>query len=176
MWPTEVDLTCRGSERATARRRRRSGEVREMEEGLGSVESRGECAPIRHFTSLRTRQWLGVRLASLSVPPVAPSLTPLPSQLAHKGLHSTQNLPQLTLRISLCLCNTTDRIHPTRSSLQNSLAQSERNTTAILLMNSNSRRQHPSNLVHPPLGSEWPNPRSRDMVRWNRAPDLLLHR
>ena len=139
-----------------------------MEEGLGSVESRGECAPIRHFTSLRTRQWLGVRLASLSVPPVAPSLTPLPSQLAHKGLHSTQNLPQLTLRISLCLCNTTDRIHPTRSSLQNSLAQSERNTTAILLMNSNSRRQHPSNLVHPPPGSGWPNPRSRDMVRWNR--------
>mgnify|MGYP006953143422 CR=1 FL=1 len=38
------------------------------------------------LTSLRTRQWLGVRLASLSVPPVAPSLTPRPSQLAHKGL------------------------------------------------------------------------------------------
>jgi hypothetical protein len=153
MWPTEGDLTCRGSERATARRRRRSGEVREMEEGLGSVESRGECAPIRHFTSLRTRQWLGVRLASLSVPPVAPSLTPRPSQLAHKGLHSTR-----------------------QDLFGVSLVQRKHNRTAILLMNSNSRRQHPSNLVHPPLGSGWPNPRSRDMVRWNRPPDLLLNR
>jgi len=148
--------------------------MREMEEGLGSVESRAECAPIRHFTSLRTRQWLGVRLASLSVPPVAPSLTPRPSQLAHRGLHPTQNLPQLALPISLDLCNTIDRIYPTLSSSQPSLVQTEANTTAILLMNSNSRRQHPSNLVHPPLGSGWPNSRSRDMVRWNRAPDLLL--
>lgn len=37
-------------------------------------------------------------------------------------------------------------------------------------MNSNSRRQHPSNLVRPPLGPGWPKPRSRDMVKGYRAP------
>lgn len=102
----------RASERA-ARRQRRSGKMREMEEGLGSVESRGECAPIRQFTSLRTRQWLEVRLASLSVPPVAPSLTPRPSQLAPQRPAYYPQPATTKLLVSLSLRNTTNRIRPT---------------------------------------------------------------
>lgn len=67
---------------------------------LASVES--ESAPIRpHFTSLRTRQWLGVRLASLSVPPVAPSLTPRPLELTQRPAYYPDLVTGLMLIRSL---------------------------------------------------------------------------